>query len=54
MLWIIGAVCLIVWFVEKFLLHKGGLVHTILLFAVGCLFFQFLQYRRTKEYESDR
>ena len=54
MLWIVGALCLIAWFVLKFLLHKGGLVHVILLFAIGSLFFQFLQYCRTKQYESDR
>ena len=52
MLWLLGALLLIVWFVEKFLLHKGGLVHVILLIGIGCLFFKFLQYRRTKQYES--
>lgn len=54
MLWILGALSLVVWFVEKFLLHKGGLVHLFLLFAVGCFFFQFLQDRRTRQYESER
>jgi len=36
MLWYIGFFFLIVWLIEKFLLHKGGFIHTLLLAAIGC------------------
>ena len=51
MLWIVGAVLIVVWLVEKFLLHKGGLVHVILMVAVSVFIIQFAQDRRTKEYQ---
>ena len=49
----LGLICLIVWLVAAFLLHKGGLVHVVLLIAISAFFFQFLQYRRTKQYDSE-
>jgi uncharacterized membrane protein len=51
MLWIIGAILIVVWLVETFLLHKGGLVHVILMVAISTFVIQFAQDRRTKEYE---
>ena len=54
MLWYIGSFFLVVWTVEKFLLHKGGFIHTLLLAAIGCFGAQFVQRIRTREYERDR
>ncbi len=41
---------LLTWFVGKFLLHKGGLVHVFMLTALACFVIQFVQDRRTKAY----
>jgi len=51
MLWIVGSILIAVWLVLKFLLHKGGLVHVILLIAITSFVIQFVQDRRTKAYE---
>ena len=51
MLWIVGSILVVIWFVEKFLLHKGGMVHVILMIAVSIFLIQFVQDRRTKEYQ---
>lgn len=50
MLWITGSLLLVIWFVLKFLLHKGGMVHVLLFAAISFFFVQFAQDRRTKEY----
>jgi hypothetical protein len=50
MLWYPGLFFLALWAIEKFLLHKGGFVHTLLLAAIGCFVVQFAQDRRTKAY----
>ncbi len=54
MLWIAGALTLIVWFILKVLLHKGSGVHIILLFVVACFVTQFVQDQRTRAYRADR
>lgn len=51
MLWFTGSLLLIVWFILKFALHKGGMVHVILFAALTFFVIQFAQDRRTKEYE---
>jgi Family of unknown function (DUF5670) len=51
MLWILGAILTALWLVVKFLLHKGGMIHVILMIAFACFIIQFAQDRRTKEYE---
>ena len=51
MLWIVGSILMAVWVVAKFLLHKNGLVHVILLVAISSFVIQFVQDRRTKAYE---
>ena len=53
MLWYIGLFFLAVWIIEKFLLHKGGFIHTLLLAALGCFVVQFVQDRRTKAYHAE-
>ena len=50
MLWISGSLLLIIWFILKFLLHKSGMVHIVLLAALTLFVVQFAQDRRTKEY----
>jgi Flp pilus assembly protein TadB len=54
MLWITGSLLLIIWLVMKFLLHKTGMVHLLLLSAIVLFVIQFAQDRRTKEYERDQ
>jgi len=51
MLWYISLAFLALWIIEKFLLHKGGFIHTLLLGAIGCFAVKFIQWQRTREYE---
>ena len=51
MLWIVGSLLFVCWLVMKFVLHKGGLVHVMLLIALTSFFIQFIQDRRTRAYE---
>jgi hypothetical protein len=51
MLWIVGCIPFVIWLVEKFLLHKGGMVHVWLMIAVSLFLAQFVQDRRTKASE---
>lgn len=51
MLWIVSAILTACWLVAKFLLHKGGMIHVLLLVAVSASIVQFVQDRRTKAYE---
>ena len=54
MLYYIGSAFLIVWFILKFAMHKGGFVHTLLLGAIGCITVQFVQQMRTRQYEREQ
>ena len=51
MLWLVGSIMVVIWLIEKFLLHKGGMVHVILMIAVSMFLIQFVQDRRTKAYQ---
>lgn len=51
MLWISGSAILVIWFVLKFFLHKGGMIHVVLMIAVSLYIIQFAQDRRTKAYQ---
>jgi hypothetical protein len=51
MLWIVGSILFVIWLVEKFLLHKGGMIHVILMIAASIYLIQFVQDRRTKAYQ---
>jgi Flp pilus assembly protein TadB len=51
MLWISGSIAIVVWLILKFLLHKSGMVHVILMIAFSLFLIQFVQDRRTKAYE---
>jgi hypothetical protein len=46
MLWILGAALIGAWFVLKFILHKGGFSHILLLMGISLLIVQFAAYRR--------
>ena len=54
MLYYIAAVFFAVWLALKFVMHRGGFIHTLLLVAIGCFAVQFVQHVRTKQYERDR
>lgn len=51
MLYYVGSFLLLIWLIEKFLLHKGGFIHTLLFAAIGCFVAQLVQRLRTREYE---
>ena len=53
MFWYVGFFFLVVWLIEKFLLHKGGFIHTLLLAAIGCFAAQFIQDQRTRAYQRE-
>jgi len=46
MIWIIGIALALIWFVAKFILHKGGFTHFLLLFAISVLVIQWVGKRR--------
>ena len=54
MLYYTASAFLVVWFVLKFVMHKGGFIHTLLLAAIGCFAAQLFQHLRTRQYERDR
>jgi uncharacterized membrane protein len=47
-MWALSAILFIVWFVLKFLFHKGGFVHILLLGAISIFVVQLLAYRKTR------
>jgi hypothetical protein len=44
----IGIALLLVWFILKFGLHKGGYVHILLVGAIAVLLLHLLAYRKTQ------
>jgi len=48
MLWGSSAVTLLVWFVLKFIFHKGGYIHILLLLGLSILIVQIIAYRNTQ------
>lgn len=48
MLWILGAGLIVLWFLLKSLLHKGGFVHILLLTGISLLIIEFAAYRRSR------
>jgi len=47
-MWALSAILFIVWLVLKFLLHKGGFVHILLLGAISIFVVQLVAYRKTR------
>jgi hypothetical protein len=46
--WILSAALLLVWFILKFALHKGGFIHILLLSAISVAGIQLIAYRKTR------
>ena len=53
MLWLTGSLLLVIWIIAKFLLHKSGMVHLLLMAAVILFVVQFAQDWRTREYRRE-
>lgn len=51
-MWFLSAAFLIVWFILKFLLHKGGYVHILLIAAISILGVELLAYRKTQYHKT--
>jgi len=47
-MWIAGLSLLVVWFVLKFVFHRGGFVHILLLTGISILVIQLVAYRKTR------
>lgn len=47
-MWTVGFGFLVAWFVLKFVFHKGGFVHTLLLAGISILVIQLVAYRKTR------
>jgi hypothetical protein len=47
-MWWVVAVLMAVWFMLKFLLHKGGFVHILLLTAISIFVVQLMADRKTR------
>lgn len=47
-MWAVTAVLVIVWFVLKFFLHKGGFIHILLVTAISILVVQLIADRKTR------
>ncbi|MGI9068292.1 MAG: lmo0937 family membrane protein [Pyrinomonadaceae bacterium] len=51
-MWAVSAVLLLIWFILKFVLHKGGFIHIVLLTAISIAVVQFIAYRKTRYHTS--
>ncbi|HKO96220.1 MAG TPA: hypothetical protein VJU86_04470 [Pyrinomonadaceae bacterium] len=51
-MWIVVAVLMIIWAVLKFVLHKGGFVHILLLTALSIAVVQLIADRKTRYHVS--
>jgi len=47
-MWIVGSGLLVVWFILKFVFHKGGFVHIFLLTGISILVIQIVAHRKTR------
>jgi len=47
-MWAVSAILFTAWFILKFLLHKGGFVHILLLGAISLFVVQLITYRKTR------
>lgn len=47
-MWFVGAALLILWIILKVFLHKGGLVHILLISAICVFVVQLIAYRKTR------
>lgn len=49
---VISGVLLFVWFILKFVLHKGGFIHILLVAAISIAVVQLIAYRKTRYHTS--
>jgi hypothetical protein len=47
-MWVVSGVILFIWLVLKFVLHKGGYIHILLLLGLSILVVQIIAYRKTR------
>lgn len=47
-MWLISGGLLLVWFILKFALHKGGYIHILLVAAISIAVVQVAAYRKTR------
>jgi hypothetical protein len=47
-MWVVSGGLLLVWFILKFALHKGGFIHIILVMAISIAGVQFIADRKTR------
>lgn len=47
-MWVVSSLILGVWAVLKFVMHKGGYVHILLLLGLSILGVQIIAYRKTR------
>lgn len=47
-MWITGSGLLVIWFLLKFVFHKGGFVHMLLLAGISILVIQLVADRKTR------
>ena len=52
MMWLIVGLLMAIWFFLKFVLHKGGFVHILLLTAISIFVVQVMAYRKTQYHVS--
>ena len=51
-MWVISSLALLVWFILKFLLHKGGYVHILLIGSLSMYVVQILADRKTRYHKN--
>ena len=47
-MWLIASVVLLIWFILKVLLHKGGYVHILLILSLSMIGVQLMAERKTR------
>jgi hypothetical protein len=51
-MWVISSLVLLVWFILKFLLHKGGYVHILLIASLSMFVVKVLADRKTRYHKN--
>jgi hypothetical protein len=51
-MWFVVGLLMAIWFVLKFILHKGGFVHILLLTAISVFVVQVMAHRKTRYHAS--
>ena len=51
-MWVLSAGLLVVWFILKFFLHKGGFVHMFLIASLTVFGVQLLAHRKTRYHKT--